>query len=111
MNKEVTITIRVEADLRSRFSQAAGLEHRPAAQVLRDLMREYVARARTPVRPPISAAERRHREEAVSYARASVGLEGFGVLDAYSTEAERFIRGEIDFPSLTSEVHEIARGR
>lgn len=101
MGKEVNMTFRVEPDLRSRFAEAAELEHRPAAQVLRDFMRDYVDRSirRAPVtRPAISAAERRQREEAVSYARASVGLEGFQLSKTDELHAQRFINGEIELP-------------
>ena len=108
MSKEVTMTIRVEPSLRSRFSEAATSQHRPAAQVLRDLMREYVERT-APVQPPIGSAERRLREEAVHYGIASVALEGFSVPDAYRNEADRFIRGEIDFDGLMAKVDEIAQ--
>lgn len=110
MSKEVTMTIRLERDLRSSFAEAADLEHRPAAQVLRDFMRDYVEQSRSRA-PRISAAERKRREDALNYARSSVALEGFNVPDAYSKEAERFIRGEIDLPSLTAKAHDIARDR
>ena len=110
MSKEVTMTIRLEPDLRSSFAEAADLEHRPAAQVLRDLMRDYVEQSRS-YTSRISAAERKRREDALNYARSSVALEGFNVPDAYSKEAERFIRGEIDLPSLTAKAHDIARDR
>ena len=79
MSKEVTMTIRLEPDLRSSFAEAADLEHRPAAQVLRDYVEQSRSRA-----PRISAAERRRREDALNYARSSVALEGFNVPDAYS---------------------------
>jgi len=110
MNKEVTMTIRLESDLRARFMQVAELEHRPAAQLLRDLMRGYVEQFRAR-KPRISMAERNRREEAFRYAQASVELEGFDVPDAYRKEAERFMRGEIDFSALTAKTHEIAQDR
>jgi hypothetical protein len=46
--------------------------------------------------PQISDAERRRREEAVNYARSSVGLEGFQLSEADEKRARRFINGEID---------------
>lgn len=46
MSKEVQMTFRVEAELRADFSNAALLEDRPAAQVLREFMRSYVNHAR-----------------------------------------------------------------
>ncbi|WP_062385244.1 antitoxin VbhA family protein [Pseudomonas abietaniphila] len=46
--------------------------------------------------PRISDAERRRREEAVDYARSSVGLEGFQLSEADEKRARRFVNGEID---------------
>lgn len=113
MSKEVTMTIRVEPDLRSSFSEAVALEHRPAAQVLRDFMREYVERSclRVPAHPRISAAERRRREDAVNYARSSVGLEGFRLSTADEKHAQRFINGEIDLLEFVKVRNESARER
>ena len=45
---------------------------------------------------PISEDERRKRQEAVNYARASVGLEGFKPSEAEEQRAARFVAGEID---------------
>ena len=45
MTKESSMTFRVEEGLRERFADAAKAAHRPAAQVLRELMRAYVERA------------------------------------------------------------------
>lgn len=44
----------------------------------------------------ISSAERDRRVAAVSYARASVGLEGYSLSAADEKHAQRFINGEID---------------
>jgi hypothetical protein len=44
----------------------------------------------------LPADERRRREEAVRFADASIGLEGFVVSDAERVRADRFIAGEID---------------
>ncbi|NHZ35000.1 Fic family protein [Massilia rubra] len=95
MSKEVTMTIRLASDLRSSFLEAAEQEHRPAAQVLRDFMREYVEHARTRA-PVVSPAERKRREEAVNYARASVGLEDFNLSTTDEKHAQRFINGDIE---------------
>ena len=48
----------------------------------------------------ISLAERKRREEAVNYARASVGFEGFKIGKAEEQHARRFINGEIDMPEF-----------
>ena len=44
----------------------------------------------------ITDEERRRRQEACDYARASVGLEGFKLSQADEERAARFIAGEID---------------
>ena len=45
---------------------------------------------------PITDAERRKRQEAADFARASVGLEGFKLSEAEEQWAARFVAGEID---------------
>ena len=109
MSKEVTMTIRVEADLRSRFSAVAEAEGLPAAQVLRGLMREYVEQAKPLARPLISDDERRSREEAINYGIASVGLEGFTVDADFRKTAARFISGELDRAEFIAEVVNVDR--
>jgi hypothetical protein len=111
--KEVQMTFRVETDLRAQFTQATEADHRPAAQVLREFMRYYVQqhqeRTATPqVTQVISAAERQRREAAAHFARASVGLEGLNITEAYTAEVQCFINGEIEFAELTKVVHEQA---
>jgi len=73
MAKEVQMTLRIEPELRGAFADAAALEDRPAAQVLRELMRAYIAQVRErghrPANDIISAAERHRRENAVNFAR------------------------------------------
>jgi len=91
MTKEAIMTVRLEADLHADFMRA----HVQQANATEALLR-------------LDGTERRQREEAVNYARASVQLEGFDVPEAYSKEAERFIRGEIDFSALTAKAHELA---
>lgn len=42
-SKDVGLRIRVERDLRDQFLETCRLQDRPAAQVLREFMRNYVA--------------------------------------------------------------------
>ncbi|MCF7751932.1 hypothetical protein KQ945_14325 [Bacillus subtilis subsp. subtilis] len=44
MSKSVFMQLEMAAGLRASFQHAAAREHRPAAQVLQQLMREYVVR-------------------------------------------------------------------
>jgi hypothetical protein len=114
MNKEVTMTFRVESDLRSRFTAAAELEHRPAAQVLREFMREYVERIHIKGAVPVDVIpdpERSRREKAVNFANASIGLEGFKVSKEDEALARNFINGEIGIADILEAAREQARKR
>lgn len=44
MAKEAVFTMKLEPELRDAFMEAAQRENRPASQVVRELMREYVQR-------------------------------------------------------------------
>jgi len=46
MSKEAVFTLKLESDLRVAFMSEAQAAHRPASQVLRELMREFVQRQR-----------------------------------------------------------------
>ena len=46
MSKEAEFTVKVEAELRDAFMAEAQATHRPAAQIVRDLMRDFVYRQR-----------------------------------------------------------------
>ncbi len=62
-------------------------------------------------RPAISEAERKRREEASNYARASVGLEGFKLSAADEAHAHRFINGEIELEEFVKPDSESANER
>ena len=47
MSKEAVFTMKLEPELRAEFMAEAQAAHRPASQVLRELMREFVERQRT----------------------------------------------------------------
>lgn len=51
---------------------------------------------------PITEAERRKRQEAVNFARASVGLEGFKISEEVEQQTARFIAGEIDLAEFVN---------
>ena len=46
MSKEAVFTMKLEPDLRDQFMAEAAASHRPASQVLRELMREFIERQR-----------------------------------------------------------------
>ena len=99
MVKQVQMTFRVESELRTRFTEAAGLENRAVAQILREFMQTYIssAKEKTPIKSNITPDEQGKRQAAVNAARASVGLEGFQLTPDTERIAQRFINGEIDF--------------
>jgi hypothetical protein len=51
---------------------------------------------------PITDAERRKRQEAVNFARANVGLEGFKPSEEAEQRAARFVAGEIDLAEFVN---------
>jgi predicted transcriptional regulator len=46
MSKEAVFTMKLEPELRDAFMAEAEASHRPASQILRDLMREFIQRQR-----------------------------------------------------------------
>lgn len=44
MSKEAVFTMKLEPELRAQFIAAAAADDRPASQVVRELMRDYIAR-------------------------------------------------------------------
>lgn len=48
MSKEVQMSIKMEPELRDQFMAVAADRHRPAAQIIRDLMRLYIENSETP---------------------------------------------------------------
>lgn len=112
--KEVQMTLPVEAELHASFIAAAELEHRPASQVLRELMRSYVqqVRARIPanaINDRISAAERHRREDASNFSYASIALEGFSIGEEDQDLTRRFVDGEINLEDALKAAHESIR--
>ncbi|MGS0742686.1 type II toxin-antitoxin system Phd/YefM family antitoxin [Glaciimonas sp. GG7] len=63
MHKEVQMSIKMEQELRDQFMAAAAAMHRPAAQIVRDLMRSYIARQEQPNAETIAAIEAAERGE------------------------------------------------
>ena len=48
MAKDVQMLIKMEPELRARFLSVAAERHRPAAQIIRELMRLYIAESEIP---------------------------------------------------------------
>jgi hypothetical protein len=108
--KTTAMTFRVDEPLRESFTQAAKQVHRPAAQVLRELMRNFVAETATTAKPALSASELLRRREAVSDARANLGLEGVRVDGDFARLAEQYTAGESRDFGLSVKDVELERG-
>jgi predicted transcriptional regulator len=67
MPKEVQMSIKMESDLRDRFTMAAAAMHRPAAQIIRELMRAFISRQELPNAETIAAIEAVERGEIATY--------------------------------------------
>ena len=80
MSKEAVFTLKLEPELRDDFMAEAAAAHRPASQIVRELMREFVQRQRE------ARAYDDFLREKVAAARLSVRA-GAGVADA-EVEAE-----------------------
>ena len=68
MTKEVQISIKMEAELRDQFMALAADRHRPAAQIIRELMRLYIADSETPNALTAETIRKARQGEDVFYA-------------------------------------------
>lgn len=57
MRKEVQMSIKMEPELRDQFVAVAASVHRPAAQIVRELMRLYIAQQQRPNQATIAAMD------------------------------------------------------
>ena len=74
MAKEVQMSIKMESDLRDRFMAVAADRHRPAAQIIRDLMRLYIAESETPNALTAETLRKSRNDEDVFHASSASDL-------------------------------------
>lgn len=74
MTKEVQMSIKMEPELRDRFMAVAAAMHRPAAQIVRELMRFYIARNETPNVLTTDTIRKARRDEDVFHAKDAADL-------------------------------------
>ncbi len=60
-NKDAGLRIRVERDLRDEFLEVCRAQDRPAAQVIREFMRRYIAEHRADAQASLFPAEPKRR--------------------------------------------------
>lgn len=74
MSKEVQMSIKMEPELRDQFMAVAAGRHRPAAQIIRDLMRLYIADSETPNALTADTLRKSDKGEDVFYASDATDL-------------------------------------
>ncbi len=74
MTKEVQMSIKMESELRERFMAVAADRHRPAAQIIRDLMRLYIANSETPNALTAETVRKSAKGDDVFYASGETDL-------------------------------------
>ena len=79
MTKEVQMSIKMEPELRDQFMAVAATMHRPAAQIVRDLMRLYIARQETPNAATIAAMEELEQGKGKRFASADALFKELGI--------------------------------
>lgn len=81
MSKDVQMSIKMEPELPDQFMAIAATMHRPAAQIVRDLMRSYIARQaqESPNAETIAAIQSIERREVTSYASTEDLYKALGI--------------------------------
>lgn len=79
MSKDVQMSIKMEPELRDQFMAVAATAHWPAAQIVRDLMRFYIARQGTPNATTIAAMEELKQGKGKRFASAGALFEDLGI--------------------------------
>ncbi len=74
MPKEVQMSIKMEPELRDQFMAVATSRHRPAAQVVRELMRWYIAQNEIPNELTTDTLRKARRGEDVFHAKDAEDL-------------------------------------
>lgn len=77
--KEVQMSIKMESELRDQFMVAAAAMHRPAAQIVRELMRAYIAHHESPNAETIAVIDAAERGEVNTYDSANNFYDKMGI--------------------------------
>jgi hypothetical protein len=79
MSKNIQMSIKMEPELHEQFMSAAAATHTPAAQVLRQLMRKFIAQQEIPNELTIAAMQAADRKEGVRFNSADALFEDLGI--------------------------------
>ena len=74
MPKDVQMSIKMEPELRDQFMAVAARRHRPAAQIIRELMRFYIEQQEIPNELTTETILKARRSEDVFYAKDAEDL-------------------------------------
>jgi predicted transcriptional regulator len=102
--KEEQIIITVPSELKAEFQQAAEVLGRSAAQILREFMRDFVAKNNISAASTTAQSTVEERQAAINFGRASVALEGFTVSSAVKAQQQRWVRGEISMEECIASI-------
>lgn len=87
--QDTKMSFRINSSLRKQFAQAADLTGRPAADIMRKLMQDFITSVNA------NTAEEGPRRMAVDFAIANNELEGFTTSPDFQALLEQFAQGKI----------------
>ena len=79
MTKNVQMSIKMESELHDQFMAAVAAAHTPAAQVVRQLMRKFIAQQKMPNELTIAAMQAADRGEGVRFDSSSALFDDLGI--------------------------------
>ena len=79
MTKTVQMSIKMEQDLHEQFMAVATTLHTPAAQVMRQLMRRFIAEREIPNETTVAAMQKADRGEGVRFQSAKDLFDDLGI--------------------------------
>ena len=79
MAKEMQMSIKMEPELHAEFMAVAAATHTPAAQIVRQLIRSFIVRHKTPNATTIAAMQAADRGEGTSFDSADALFKDLGI--------------------------------
>jgi len=79
MAKEMQMSIKMEPELQAEFMAVAATTHTPAAQIVRQLIRGFIARHETPNATTIAAMQAADRGEGTPFDSAEALFKDLGI--------------------------------
>ena len=79
MSKNVQMSIKMESELRDQFMAAVAATHTPAAQVVRQLMRKFIAQQEIPNESTVTAMQAADRGEGTRFNSAADLFKDLGI--------------------------------